>query len=251
MLQLNDITVSFEDNHILKDLSCHIESGDFIIIVGTNGAGKSTLFNIIAGKNKPDKGTVLFEDKDITHLSESERSNIITRIFQNTYLNSVGILTVLENLALSTYSQRSVKMVNGMNNMPEKKAKELLNDLGISESILHTPMNKLSGGQRQLIAFVMATQIKPKILLLDEPTAALDPQASTALLTHATQFIKKNKITTLLITHDPYIALNIGNKIWVLENGKITKQFNESEKKLIQPNQLIGQINYALLQSLN
>ena len=106
-------------------------------------------------------------------------------------------------------------------------------------------MNSLSGGQRQLIAFVMATQLIPKLLLLDEPTAALDPQAATTLLKHAGRFIKDHKVTTMLITHDPYIAMSMGNKIWVLENGVIARIFSEEEKKNLHPDELIGHIDYA------
>jgi putative ABC transport system ATP-binding protein len=108
-------------------------------------------------------------------------------------------------------------------------------------------MNSLSGGQRQLIAFVMATQLIPKLLLLDEPTAALDPQAATTLLKHAGRFITSHRVTTMMITHDPYIAMSMGNKIWVLENGAITRTFSAEEKKKIHPNELIGHIDYAQL----
>ena len=108
-------------------------------------------------------------------------------------------------------------------------------------------MNSLSGGQRQLIAFVMSTLHIPQILLLDEPTAALDPQAATKLLQFASSFIKQHKVTTLMITHDPHIALSMGNKVWILEDGKITKQYNEADKKSLNPDKLIGQIDYATL----
>lgn len=250
MLSLKNINVSFGNNLILKDLSCTIEEGDFIIIVGGNGAGKSTFFDTIAGKIIPDSGSIVFKEQHITQWPEIKRAHFITRIFQNTNLNSVGILSVAQNLALSQYGNKIASLEEGMTKMPKQKAYELLKELDINPHLLLTPMNKLSGGQRQLISFVMATQLNPKILLLDEPTAALDPQAATNLLIHATKFIKKNKITTLLITHDPYIALSIGNKIWILEDGKITKEFNETEKKHLKPSELIGHIDYGLLQSI-
>ena len=105
-------------------------------------------------------------------------------------------------------------------------------------------MGNLSGGQRQLLAFLMATMEPPKLLLLDEPTAALDPQSATALLTFAVKFIKKHQLTTVLITHDPQLALTIGDKIWVLEDGQITKQFDQDQKKSISAQDLIGHIDY-------
>ncbi len=244
MLKLKNINVSFGNNHILRNLSCDVQPGDFIVIVGANGAGKSTFFDTIAGKIKPKNGSITLDNADITQLNEQQRSGMITRIFQNTRLNSVGSFTVKQNLAIAQYSRRNARLVNGMQAMPNERAEQLILNLGMDPSILEKPMNALSGGQRQLIAFVMATQLTPKILLLDEPTAALDPQAATKLLHYAAQFIKQHHITTLLITHDPHIALNIGNKIWILENGTISRQFSSEEKKNLNPDKLIGQIDY-------
>jgi putative ABC transport system ATP-binding protein len=247
MLKLNKINVWFGNNHVLRDLSCEIEPGDFIVIVGANGQGKSTFFDTIAGKVKPASGTIVLDNNDITALNEQERAGLITRIFQNTQLNSVGSLTVQQNLAMAYYSRRSVRLVDGMQVMPRLKAEYLMRNIGMDVSILDKPMSALSGGQRQLIAFVMSTQLIPKILLLDEPTAALDPQSATKLLQYAARFIKEHAITTLLITHDPHIALSIGNKVWILEDGKISKQFGAQEKKNLNPDKLIGQIDYASL----
>ncbi len=245
MLKLKNINIWYGNNHILQDLSCEVQQGDFIVIVGANGAGKSSFFDTIAGKIKPKSGTIILDGLDITQLDEQQRAGMITRIFQNTQLNSVGSLTVEQNLAIALYSRRNARLVNGMQAMPRELAKQLVTNLGMDQSILEKPMNALSGGQRQLIAFVMATQLRPKILLLDEPTAALDPQASTKLLHHAVKFIKQHAITTLLITHDPHIALALGNKIWVLENGTISREFNAEQKKNLNPDHLIGQIDYA------
>jgi putative tryptophan/tyrosine transport system ATP-binding protein len=247
MLHLENINVSFGKNHILKNLSCSVEAGDFIVIVGANGAGKSTFFDTISGKNKPTRGNVILDGSDITALSEMQRAAMITRIFQNTRLNSVGSMTVLQNLAIAQYSRRFAKLVDGMHALSLKKAEAIMTELGMSTMLLDKKMNDLSGGQRQLVAFAMATQLIPKLLLLDEPTAALDPQAATTLLVHAAQFIKRYKITTILITHDPHIALTIGNKIWILENGTITQQYDAHAKKDLNPDKLIGQIDYGKL----
>ena len=170
---------------------------------------------------------------------------MVTSIFQNTRLNSLGIFTVHQNLALAHYSRRAARFVDGMEVMPRSEAEQLVQNVGMDKSILDKKMQSLSGGQRQLIAFVMATQLIPKILLLDEPTAALDPQAATTLLKHAAHFIKEHHVTTMMITHDPYIAMSMGNKIWVLENGIIARTFSAEEKKNIHPNELIGHIDYA------
>lgn len=250
MLKLDHINVSFGQHHILKNMSCQIDTGDFIVIVGTNGAGKSTFFDTIAGKTQPTSGSITLNGQNITKYNEQQRSSMITRIFQETQLNSVGSLTVSQNLAFAHYTRRNARFIQGTSSCPKEKALQIITNIGLETSILDKPMNTLSGGQRQLIAFAMATQFVPKILLLDEPTAALDPQASTKLLSHATTFIKQHRLTTLLITHDPQIALSIGNKIWVLQDGKIIKSFNQADKTTLKPDELIGQIDYHLLRQL-
>jgi len=248
MLDLKNINVTFGTNHVLKDLSGSVQAGDFIVIVGTNGAGKSTLFDTIAGKVKPTHGSVIIDGQDVTNLGEIKRAGIVTRLFQNPHLNSVGVMTVAQNLAMARYSRRRANLVDGMDGLTPEQLEKMLAPLELdTQTILQKPMNALSGGQRQLIAFTMSTQHAPKILLLDEPTAALDPQAATKLLKLAHQFTHKHKITTLLITHDPQIALSIGNKIWILENGKITKQFGAEDKKNLRADDLIGHIDYAAL----
>ncbi len=217
--------------------------------MGANGAGKTTFFDTIAGKTIPQKGTITLDGIDVTKLSEQERSGMVTRLFQNTQLNSVGSFTVAQNLAMALYSRRNARLVDGMQAMPRAQAENIVKGLGMDVAILNKQMNSLSGGQRQLIAFAMATLMIPKILLLDEPTAALDPQAATRLLKYAAHFIKQHKVTTLLITHDPHIALSLGNKIWVLEHGAITKHYGVQDKNTLNPDQLIGQIDYAQLSS--
>lgn len=249
MLKLQNIAVSFGSRHVLQDLSCEVEAGDFIVILGVNGAGKSSFFDVIAGKNQNISGSILLDGVDITALNEMQRADKITRIFQSTRLNSVGTMTVAQNFAIAHYCRRSVRLVDGMTSMPRQKAERILQDLAMPNSLLDVPMQALSGGQRQLLAFAMSMQHIPKILLLDEPTAALDPQAATKLLLYAKKFIKQHKVTTLMITHDPQIALSMGNKIWILENGKISKQFTEQDKQHLHPDNLIGHINYQELLS--
>ncbi len=247
MLKLNQINVWFGRNHVLKNLSCTVQEGDFVVILGTNGAGKSTFFDTIAGKVMPTSGSVILADKDITKQNEQERAAAVTRIFQSTRLNSVGSMTVAENLCMAHYSRRCANLSSGTATLTQEQLEHIVQDLGMDKAVLARRMNQLSGGQRQLIAFAMATQKIPHILLLDEPTAALDPQAATTLLSHAVKFIKQHKITTLLITHDPHIALSVGNKIWVLEHGMIARQYTQADKHTLNPEQLIGQIDYKKL----
>lgn len=247
MLKLKNISVSFDKKEVLKNLSATVEHGDFVTIVGSNGAGKSTLFDLIAGRIKPVQGTIQLNGKDVTSLDERARSVSIARLFQNTHLSSVPTLTVSENLALATAKGRTAGLCDVMKRFPDHIVEFVLKPMGMDvDALLDRPMGLLSGGQRQIISLVMATLVPPKLLLLDEPTAALDPIAATKLLVFAAELIKKHKITTLLITHDQRIATHLGNKLWVLENGSISKIFGE-EKKNISTSLLAGDVDYEKL----
>jgi len=245
MVSLNNIHVSFDQRAVLKNLSCHIEPGDFIVIVGANGSGKSTLFDTISGHVVPSQGTIIFQDNDIANLSEQQRAPFISRLFQDPRLNCISTMSVTQNLAMSSYKARRISLRSGMYNYPYAIESELEQLLHLDhKQLLHTPVGALSGGQRQLISLIMALVKKPELLLLDEPTAALDPASATNLLLYAKKVIAHNTITTLLITHDPLLALSLGNKLWILEDGQIKKQFTSEEKKQLLPEHLIGQINY-------
>ncbi len=248
MIKFENVSVSIDGKEILTNISCTINTGDFIVIVGPNGAGKSTFFDMISGKRIATSGKILLDGVDITHLDEQHRATLISRLFQNPQLNGVASMTVAQNLALSNYKGKTVSLINGMTKFPDHLTTELEKlNLG-SPQILHTPMKDLSGGQRQLLAFIMATILPPRLFMLDEPTAALDPQSATKLLQFAIKFINEHKMTTLLITHDPELALAIGKKIWILEDGTISKQFDMQHDKLnLSPSDLIGHIDYTNL----
>lgn len=247
MIRFEGVSIIIDGKQILNNISCTIETGDFIVIVGPNGAGKSTFFDMIGGKRIATQGSIFLDDIDITHMDEQHRALFISRLFQNPQLNGIASMTVAQNLALSNYKGKMVSLSDGMKKFPTFLIKELEKlNLG-SEKILHTPMKDLSGGQRQLLAFIMATLIPPRLFLLDEPTAALDPQAATKLLQFAIKFISEHKMTTLLITHDPELALAIGKKIWILEKGTISKQFEEKNIANLSASDLIGHIDYQNL----
>jgi putative ABC transport system ATP-binding protein len=223
MIKFENVSVTINGKHILKNISCTINTGDFIVIVGPNGAGKSTFFDMISGKRIATSGKIFLDNIDITNLDEQHRA------------------------LLSNYKGQTVSLIDGMHKFPAHLTAELdkLN-LG-SAKILHTLMKDLSGGQRQLVAFIMATILPPRLFMLDEPTAALDPQSATKLLQFAIKFINEHQLTTLLITHDPELALTIGKKIWVLEDGEITKQFDSKSMGNISASDLIGHIDYKKL----
>ncbi len=251
MISLRNVTVKIGNKTILNNISCSLETGDFVVIVGPNGAGKSTFFDVIAGRRMPTSGSIIIDGTDVTHLNEQQRAPFISRLFQETKLNGVSTMTVAQNLSLSLYKGSNARLVNGMNRFAQI-SESLLASLHLNnKTLLETRMESLSGGQRQLISFIMATMIPPKLLLLDEPTAALDPASATRLLTFAAQYIKAHKMTTLLITHDPHLARVLGNKVWILENGTITKEITGDAKKQISPEHLIGHINYEELERVN
>lgn len=247
MIKLENISVTINNKTILNSISCSIEAGDFIVIVGPNGAGKSTFFDVISGKRKPTQGKIILNNDDITNLDEQHRALFISRLFQNPQLNGIASMTVAQNLAISNYKGKTIGLTDGMKKFPEQLIAELNKAHLGSEKILNTRMKDLSGGQRQLLAFIMATLTPPQLFMLDEPTAALDPQAATHLLQFALAFIKEHKLTTLLITHDPELALAIGKKIWILEGGAIVKQIDQRERKTLTAHDLIGHIDYGKL----
>lgn len=250
MLELKNISINFDQKKIFEHLSCTINDGDFIIIVGPNGAGKSTLFDIIAGHIQPTSGHVILDGNDITNIDELHRAPFISRLFQNPSLSCVPAMTVAQNLALATYKGRPVMLRNGMHAFPEYVIEEIIKPFNLGlEKLLNTPMRLLSGGQRQIISFIMATLIKPRIMLLDEPTAALDPVSTTKLLTFAHRYIKQHNITTIMITHDPELARTLGNQVWVVEHGGITKKFKGKEKEQVNAHDLSGNIDYAAIRA--
>lgn len=247
MIKFENVSVTIDGKNILKNISCTINTGDFIVIVGPNGAGKTTFFDMISGKRIATSGNIFLDGITITNLNEQQRALFISRLFQNPQLNGIASMTVAQNLALSNYKGKTVSLHNGMRAFPDHMATELEKLNLHSPRILNTPMKSLSGGQRQLLAFIMATLTPPRLFLLDEPTAALDPQSATKLLEFAIAFINQHHMTTLLITHDPELALAIGKKIWILENGEITKQFDTKNITNLSASDLIGHIDYKKL----
>ena len=250
MLTLNNISVFFDTTQVLNNISCSINQGDFIVILGPNGAGKSTLFNILSGHIKPNTGTILWNNADITNADEINRSLAIGRLFQNPNLNIAPTMTVKQNLAMALYKGKTTQPANGFAPLSQQIIDTLSTTFNIDLTpLLEKPMKSLSGGQRQLIAFMMATIVPPQLLLLDEPTAALDPEAATLLLTNVNQYVKHNKTTTLLITHDQNLAHVMGNKVWVLDKGTIKKTFDKKDAGMSRSEMTIGSIQYDKLKA--
>ncbi len=248
MITLKNIGLSYGPKQIFADLSCSVDAGDFVVIIGPNGVGKTTLFDLVSGTVLPQQGTIECNGKDVTHIDYAGRSDLVFRIFQNPSQNIVGEMTVRENLALAMLRCKTVSLSHWASVLDGVDERALFAPMGGDvDVLLQTPMNRLSGGQRQTIAFLLSTLFQPQILLLDEPTAALDPESATRLL-----MLVKNKHaalrqTILFITHDLDIARYLGNKLWVIRDGKLMKEFVGQEKQHADLSPYLRSIDYEKL----
>ena len=235
MLELKNVKVVFNENTsmekvALNDVSVHIQKGDFVTILGGNGAGKSTFFNTITGSLEVSQGNILLDGQDITSQKEHVRSKHMGRLFQNPEHGTASHLSVEENLALAYSRSRGLfsKAVRKDEVDLFKKKLSIL-DMGLEER-LKVPIGLLSGGQRQAVALMMAVLNPPKLLLLDEHTAALDPKSAKKILSITDQLIADHKITALMITHNIKDALEYGNRLLIFKDGQIIQDFNQEEK---------------------
>ncbi|WP_086347747.1 ABC transporter ATP-binding protein [Candidatus Enterococcus clewellii] len=220
-----------EKKVILNDVSLDIQEGDFITVLGGNGAGKSTLFNSISGTLGLTDGKIIIDGKEITSYSEEKRAHYFSRVFQDPKQGTAPRMTVAENLLLALYrgQRRSLKprKLNEQRALFEEICSEVGNGL---EEHLDTPTGHLSGGQRQALSLLMATLTKPRLLLLDEHTAALDPKTSKQLMKLTDQRIQDGNLTCLMITHRMEDALKYGNRLIVMQKGRIVKDLKNEEK---------------------
>ena len=229
MLQLNDLHKTFNPGTVnekvaLNGVSLHMEAGDFATIVGSNGAGKSTLFNAITGGFIADEGSILLGGQDITFEPEHQRSKVIGHLFQDPLKGTAPNMTIEENLALAYL--RAGTAPHAIFSRISRKDKEVfreklaLLDMGL-EDRMKQPVGLLSGGQRQALTLLMATLVTPKLLLLDEHTAALDPATAEKVLDLTKKIVAENHITCLMITHNMHDALTLGNRTLMMDHGRI------------------------------
>lgn len=223
---------TINENHVLKGINLEIESGDFITIIGGNGAGKSTLLNSIAGAIPTETGKIELNGQDITKQSVVKRSRQISRVFQDPKLGTAVRLTVEENMAIALKRGQKRGFSSGVKAKNREFFREQLQSLNLGlENRLTAEIGLLSGGQRQAITLLMATLVRPELILLDEHTAALDPHTSENLLAVTDKQIKENKLTALMITHHMEDALKYGNRLLVLKDGKVKADISEEEKR--------------------
>lgn len=249
MLRINSISKGFNkgtinETNIFNNFNLEINKGDFITIVGSNGAGKSTLLNIISGALELDSGNIILEEKDITNLKEHKKSRFISRVFQDPTKGTSPSMTILENLSLADNKGSSFGLSLGVN---KKKIEEFKNHLSILnlglEDKINTKVGMLSGGQRQALSLLMATLNTPKILLLDEHTAALDPKTSETIINLTNSIVKEKNITTIMITHNLNHAIESGNRLLMMHRGEIILDMREMEKNNLTKNDLIEEFN--------
>ena len=235
MLELQGIRKTFypgtpNEKKALNGVDLHLNAGDFVTIVGSNGAGKSTIFNAICGVFSVDEGTIRLDSKNITNMKEYKRAYDIGRLFQDTMKGTAPNMTIEENLALA-YSRKAGKSFFAVNKQDREYFTELLKqlDLGL-ESRMKAKVGQLSGGQRQAVSLLMSTISQPKLLLLDEHTAALDPATAQKVLDITTRIVSEGRITTMMITHDMQAALTLGNRTIMMDDGKIIFDISGEER---------------------
>ena len=221
-----------EEKQILKNINLKLEDGDFVTRLGTNGAGKSTLLNIINGSITPTSGKIILKNRDLTNLSEVKRAKYIAQVFQDPKMGTAPRMTVAENLLLATKrgQRRGLHLRKLDRHMDEFKQKTSQLPNGLNER-LNTFVGNLSGGQRQTLSFLMATINRPDLLLLDEHTAALDPNTSRELLELTNKVVHEEKLTCIMITHQLRDAIKYGNRTIILNSGQIVLDVKGEEKK--------------------
>ncbi len=228
------------ENHVLRGLNLTANDGDFITIIGSNGAGKSTLLNSIAGAFPTESGAIEVDGKNIDGMPEHKRAPLIGRVFQNPLLGTAVRMTIEENMAIAIKRGSRRGLTLGLSHQLRELIHEQVRklDLGL-ENRLKTEVGQLSGGQRQALTLLMATIAQPKVLLLDEHTAALDPKTAEQVLSLTKKIVAENKITTLMVTHNMEDALAFGNRLIMLHAGQIVAELSTSEKANAKTNDLM------------
>ena len=246
MLKISNISKTFNPGTInekkaLSDLSLHLAKGDFVTILGSNGAGKSTLFNAIAGTFPVDRGTITLDGKNITSLPDYKRSKFIGRMFQDPLKGTAPTMTIEENLALAYMRASSgTNPFSVISKADRSEFRQRLSQLGLGlEDRMGSPVGLLSGGQRQALTLLMATMVTPKLLLLDEHTAALDPATADKVLALTRQIVADHGITCLMITHNIPSALSLGNRTIMMKDGSIVLELGGAQRERLTPEELL------------
>jgi putative ABC transport system ATP-binding protein len=245
MLELRHVFKTFNpgtitEKHALNDLCLTMEDGDFITVIGSNGAGKSTMLNAIAGVWPIDDGAILIDGHDVTGLADYQRAALIGRVFQDPMTGTAADMQIVENLALAARRGKKRGLRWGVTSEESEAYREQLKRLNLGlEDRLTVKVGLLSGGQRQALTLLMASLQKPKILLLDEHTAALDPKTARNVLDLTQQVVDESHLTTLMVTHNMKDAIAVGNRLIMMHEGRIIYDVRGEEKKRLKVETLL------------
>ena len=237
MLEIQNVSKTFNAGTVnektaLNGLNLKLNEGDFVTVIGGNGAGKSTMLNAVAGVWPVDEGKILIDGIDVTKLSEHQRAAYIGRVFQDPMTGTAAGMQIEENLALAARRGLRRTLRPGIRKSEREEYRQRLQELGLGlDTRLSAKVGTLSGGQRQALTLLMATLRKPKLLLLDEHTAALDPKTAAKVLTLSDQIVEENGLTTLMITHNMKDAIQHGNRLIMMDAGRVVVDISGEEKK--------------------
>ena len=248
MLELKNLKKTFSldgnpenDKKALQGVSLTLSEGDFVTVIGSNGSGKTTLLNLIAGTFLPDEGSILLNGEDISALPIHKRAKYIARVFQDPMLGTIADISLFENLSLaSRRGKRSSPFRWALTKTSKERFQALLAPLNLGlENRLDAPMGTFSGGQRQSVTLLMATLCRPEILLLDEHTAALDPATAKKVMELTKTIVEESKIPTLMITHNMKDAIAYGNRLIMMDEGRLVFEASGEEKAKLTPKDLL------------
>ena len=251
MLRVENICKTFfagtiNEKKALQGLSLHLKPGDFVTVIGGNGAGKSTLMNSIAGVFPIDSGKIIIDGNDITKTPEHKRAKYIGRVFQDPMMGTAAGMMIEENLAIAARRGKTPGLKWGLDSDNQTWFSELLQELDLGlENRMTAKVGLLSGGQRQALTLLMATMNKPKLLLLDEHTAALDPKTALKVLTLSAKIVEENHLTTMMITHNMKDAIKYGNRLIMMYEGHIIYDVSGEEKKNLHVSDLLAKFQIA------
>lgn len=251
MLKATNVSKTFNpgtanEKKALNNVSLEILDGDFVVVIGSNGAGKSTFLNAVAGIWPIDSGTIEIDGIDITNLPDYKRAKYIGRVFQDPMTGTAATMQIEENMALAARRGKSRGLRKGITHAEREKYKEMLKPLGLGlEDRLTSKVGLLSGGQRQALTLLMATLQKPKLLLLDEHTAALDPKTAKTVLDLTEKLIEENNLTAFMVSHNMSDALKYGNRLIMMKDGKVYFDVKGEEKKKLTVEDLLKKFDEA------
>jgi len=246
MLKITNLQKTFNPGTVnaktaLNRFNLTLNDGDFVTVIGGNGAGKSTLLNAIAGVWRPDFGTIEIDGVDVTRMPEYKRAAFLGRVFQDPMKGTSPDMEIAENMAIAARRGTKRRLIRGCTRKDREEYRRLLAQLELGlEDRLSTKVGLLSGGQRQAVTLLMATMKKPRILLLDEHTAALDPKTAAKVLAITDKLVTENKLTTLMITHNMHDAIAYGNRLIMMHEGRVVVDVSGEEKKNLTIEQLLG-----------